>query len=125
MKDVAGGLSVVRIFLLGFAAFQAMKILFVVVSAVSTGLVDTNPPRHNVVAVAATGLYSNDLHFFCEEGERYYECTKDGLGDELIFQKGEKLTSAVGIGLTENITFYCITDSGTVECTPKKLVNFD
>jgi len=108
-----------------FTLYMFLKLLFLFGGAVSTSLVDTNPPTGNVVAVAATGRYSTVLHFYCQVENKYYECSKEGTSEELFFEKGEKLVSAVGIGPFNDVTFYCESEGEIHVCVPKILVEVD
>lgn len=95
--------------------------VLVVASAVEK-LATVEMPNYKVVAAASTGTYSTQTHFFCEEGERYFECDETGLGEELFFQPEERLVAATGRGPGDTVTFYCDVAGQVSECFPKRLV---
>lgn len=106
----------------GLLVFLMLSMLVQFAIAASLAFTPVELPTHKVVAAASTGTYSTQTHFFCEEGERYFECDETGLGEELFFQPGERLVAATGRGPGDTVTFYCDVDGQVSECFPKRLV---
>lgn len=108
--------------LIGILALLTILIWVLVGISVARKFTAADISSYRVVAVASTGTYSTQTHFFCEEREWYFECDENGLGEELFFQPGERLVAATGRGPGDQVTFFCDVDGQVAECTATKLL---